>query len=104
MSSALRLPTIRAVAKLANVELTATPSLNIDHPPGTQSIQNANDLLSAVTDSHLWINRAGACCIEVSLSIDDVPILEHDHLESVITAITNSEVFQHSLGNRPLLI
>ena len=104
MSSALRLPTIRAVAKQANVELTATPSLNIDPPPGIQSIQNANDLFLAVTDSHLWINRAGACCIEVSLSIDDVPIFEHDHLESVIAAISNSEVFQHFLGNRPPLI
>ncbi|RFN53221.1 hypothetical protein FIE12Z_2569 [Fusarium flagelliforme] len=93
MSSALRLPTIRAVAKQANVELTATPSLNIDHPTGAQSIQNVNDLLSAVTDSHLWINRAGACCIEISFSIDDVPIFGHVHLESVITAISNSEIW-----------
>ncbi|KAI1068405.1 hypothetical protein LB507_004606 [Fusarium sp. FIESC RH6] len=77
-----------------SVRWAATPSLNIDHPPGTQNIQTATDLLSAVTDSHLWINRAGACCIEVSLSIDDVPILEHDHLESVITAITNSEIWE----------
>lgn len=99
MSCSLRLPTIRAVAKRVNVELTATPSLNIDPPEGGQNIDRANDLLSAVKDSHLWITRAGACYVEASFAIDGLPILHDAHLESLIEAISNAEVFQQPCRN-----
>ncbi|CEI64320.1 hypothetical protein FVEN_g11059 [Fusarium venenatum] len=93
MSCALRLPTIRVVTKQANIELTATASLNIDPSDGTRNIKNAKDLLSAVTNSQLWISRAGACSIEVSFAIDSRPILERDHLEGVAETIGNSEIW-----------
>ncbi|RGP70663.1 hypothetical protein FSPOR_3964 [Fusarium sporotrichioides] len=99
MSCALRLPTIRVVANPANVELTATSSLNIDPPDGSQNIKNAKDLLSAVTNSHLWISRVGACCIDVSFAIDGRPILEYAHLERVAESISNSEIWDR-LGIR----
>lgn len=99
MSCALRLPTIRLVAKQANVELSATSSLNIGPLDGARNIENAKDLLSAVKNSHLWISRSGACCIEVSFAIDGCPILERVHLEGLAEVISNSEVFQQPLLN-----
>jgi hypothetical protein len=97
MSCALRLPTIRVVTKQANIELRATASLNIDPPDGARNIKDAKDLLSAVSNSYLWISRAGSCCIEVSFAIEGRPVSECDHLEGVAETINSSKVFQQPL-------
>jgi hypothetical protein len=92
MSPALRLPSLRILAKQTNVEVTATPSLNIDLPDYVQSITSVNDLLSLVQDSHLWITRSGACCIQISVAVNGRPILESTRLESIAKAVGNCEV------------
>ncbi|KAG8674705.1 hypothetical protein FPOAC2_00738 [Fusarium poae] len=93
MSCALRLPTIRVVTKQANIELRATASLNIDPPDGARNIKDAKDLLSAVSNSYLWISRAGSCCIEVSFAIEGRPVSECDHLEGVAETINSSKIW-----------
>ncbi|KAF5027556.1 hypothetical protein F66182_298 [Fusarium sp. NRRL 66182] len=93
MSPALRLPALRVVAKQANLEITAKPSLTIDLPDDAQSISTIDHVLSAVQDSHLWIIRTGACCIEVSVAVDGRPVLEHSRLKGIIEAISSCEVW-----------
>ncbi|SPJ75037.1 uncharacterized protein FTOL_04768 [Fusarium torulosum] len=93
MSPALQLPSLRILAKQTNVEVTATPSLNIDLPNNTQSITSIDDLLSLVQDSHLWITRSGACCIQISIAVNGRPILESTRLESIAKAVSSCEVW-----------
>ncbi|KAF4455984.1 hypothetical protein F53441_1797 [Fusarium austroafricanum] len=93
MSRALRLPTVRAAAKQSNLEVTASPSLDIDMPDGAQPIATVHDLFSAVNDSHLWITRSGACCIQVSVAVNGHPVLETSRLESIVETISGCEIW-----------
>ncbi|KAF5629330.1 hypothetical protein F52700_7651 [Fusarium sp. NRRL 52700] len=93
MSCALRLPTIRVIANQANVELSASASINIDAPDGARHIATIRDLSSAVEDSHLWIARSGACCLEVSITINGHPVLETFHLNAIAEAVGGCEVW-----------
>lgn len=92
MSPALRLPSLRILAKQTNVEVTATPSLKIDLLDKEHSITNVNDLLSFVQDSHLWITRSGACRIQISVAVSGRPVLESARLESIAEAVSSCEV------------
>ncbi|RKK90533.1 hypothetical protein BFJ71_g11552 [Fusarium oxysporum] len=93
MSCALRLPTIRVISNQANVELSASASINIDAPDGARHIATIRDLSSAVEDSHLWVARSGACCLEVSIAINGHPILETFRLNAIAEAVSNCEVW-----------
>lgn len=92
MSCALRLPTIRVISNQANVELSASASINIDAPDGARHIATIRDLSSAVEDSHLWVARSGACCLEVSIAINGHPILETFRLNAIAEAVSSCEV------------
>jgi hypothetical protein len=92
MSCALRLPTIRVIANQANVELSASASINIDAPDGAPHFATIRDLSSAVEDSHLWIARSGACCLEVSIALNGYPILETESLDAIAQAVRGCEV------------
>ncbi|KAF4441263.1 hypothetical protein FACUT_2765 [Fusarium acutatum] len=93
MSCALRLPTIRVIANQANVELSASASINIDAPDGTRHFATIRDLSSAVEDSHLWIARSGACCLEVSIALNGHPILETESLDAIAEVAGGCEVW-----------
>jgi hypothetical protein len=93
MSCALRLPTIRVIANQANVELSASSSFNIDIPDGALHIATITDLFSAVEDSHLWIARFGACCIEVSIAVNGRPVLETSRLNNIAGVVSSCEVY-----------
>ncbi|KAF5643878.1 uncharacterized protein FTJAE_2947 [Fusarium tjaetaba] len=93
MSCALRLPTIRVIANQANVELSASASINIDAPYGAPHFATIRDLSSAVEDSHLWIARSVACCLEVSIALNGYPILETESLDTIAQAVRGCEVW-----------
>ncbi|KAG5753637.1 hypothetical protein H9Q72_003339 [Fusarium xylarioides] len=93
MSCALRLPTIRVIANQANVELSASASINIDAPDGARHFATIRDLSSAVEDSHLWIARSGACGLEVSIALNGHPILETESLNAIAEAVRGCEVW-----------
>ncbi|KAF5719102.1 hypothetical protein FMUND_4891 [Fusarium mundagurra] len=93
MSCALRLPTIRVIANQANVELSASASINIDTPDGARHFATIRDLSSAVEDAHLWIARSGACCLEISIALNGHPILETESLDAIAQAVRHCEVW-----------
>lgn len=104
MSCALRLPTIRVISNQANVELSASASINIDAPDGARHIATIRDLSSAVEDSHLWVARSGACCLEVSIAINGHPILETFRLNAIAEAVSGCEVCWLCLGTSESVI
>ncbi|KAM5355597.1 hypothetical protein ACJ41O_002243 [Fusarium nematophilum] len=99
MSPALQLPQLRVLAKSLKLEIAATPSLCIDLPSEFSHIATIKEVLTAVKYDHLWIDRIGICCIEMSVAVNDCMFLENDHLEAIANTIRRCEVWDR-LGLR----
>ncbi|KAH6996768.1 hypothetical protein EDB80DRAFT_882925 [Ilyonectria destructans] len=99
MASALPLPVLQILLKQENLEIVVTSSFCLDLPSRIANIKTIDQLLVEVKKSHLWIARTGNCHIEISVAVNDDPILENEQLDTFSRSIKHCDVWNR-LGLR----
>lgn len=94
MASALPLPVLQILLKQEDLEIVVTSSFCLDLPPRIANIKTIDQLLVEVKESHLWIARTGNCHIEISVAVNDDPILENEQLDTFSRSIKHCDVCQ----------
>lgn len=94
MASALPLPVLQVLLKQEDLEIAVTSSFCLDLPPRIANIKTIDQLLVEVKESHLWIARTGNCHIEISVAVNDDPILENEQLDTFARSIKHCDVCQ----------
>lgn len=92
MPSTIPLHELRVVNKQHKLEANIQSSFCVDLPQGFKRIGNLDQLTQAIRERQLWIARIGPCYLELSIHIDNVPILDNALLEPLARHFQRCEV------------
>lgn len=88
----IALPQLRIQNRQDGLEVLAKPAVRLHLPRELPRVDTVDGLMNAVEKKSLWLARTGSCHLEVSVVINDDPVLDSDRVKQVADTIRRHQV------------